>query len=57
MEYIHEQEAFLRNVSRGTIQGEPNPSALLPPVVQKPLPEEGPISLRVAGCRFPCPTA
>ncbi|MDR9877920.1 ATP-binding protein [Pseudomonas allii] len=55
MENIHEQEAFLRDVSRGSLQGELNPSALLPPVVQKPLPEEGPNIYEGRGLPFALP--
>lgn len=55
MENIHEQEAFLHEVSRGSIQGELNPSALLPPVAQKPLPEEGPNIYEGRGLPFSLP--
>ncbi|WP_047540857.1 hybrid sensor histidine kinase/response regulator [Pseudomonas simiae] len=41
MENIREQEAFLGDISRGSSKGKFNPSAMLPPYVQKHLPEEG----------------
>ena len=55
MENIREQEAFLGDISRGSTQGDFNRSALLPTVVQKPLPEEGPNIYEGRGLRFSLP--
>lgn len=55
MENIREQEAFLGDISKGSTKGEFNPSALLPPFVQKPLPEEGPNIYEGRGLPFSLP--
>ena len=55
MENIREQEAFLGDISKGSTKGEFNPSALLPPYMQKPLPEEGPNIYEGRGLPFSLP--
>ncbi|VVN53936.1 Sensor histidine kinase RcsC [Pseudomonas fluorescens] len=55
MENIHEQEMFLRDISRESLKGTLNPAALLPPVVQKALPQEGPNVYEGRGLPFSLP--
>ncbi|QHF45613.1 hybrid sensor histidine kinase/response regulator [Pseudomonas sp. S35] len=55
MENIHEQEVFLRDISRESLKDTLDPATLLPPVVQKALPEEGPNIYEGRGLPFSLP--
>ena len=55
MENIHEQEVFLQDISRESVKDTLNPSALLPPYIQQPLPEEGPNIYEGRGLPFSLP--
>lgn len=55
MENIQEQEVFLRDISRESVKDTLNPSALLPPYTQKPLPEAGPNIFEGRGLPFSLP--
>lgn len=55
MENIQEQEVFLQDISRESVKDTLNPSAMLPPYVQKPLPEAGPNIFEGRGLPFSLP--
>jgi len=55
MENVREQEMFLQDISRESTNGKPLPMAMLPPYVQKPLPEEGPNTYEGRGLPFSLP--
>lgn len=55
MENIHEQEVFLRDISRESARGDQPFWTVLPTYVQKPLPEEGPNIYEGRGLPFALP--
>ena len=55
MENIQEQEVFLQNISRESVQDKLDPSTVLPPFIQKPLPEAGPNIYEGRGQPFSLP--
>ncbi|WP_248750406.1 hybrid sensor histidine kinase/response regulator [Pseudomonas sp. MWU15-20650] len=55
MENIHEQEVFLRDASLESAKGRVNPASMLPPYIQRPLPEEGPNIYEGRGLQFSLP--
>ncbi|AVX88713.1 hybrid sensor histidine kinase/response regulator [Pseudomonas koreensis] len=55
MENIHEQEAFLRDISQASAKGQYFPLVVLPTYSQKPLPEEGPNVYEGRGLPFSLP--